>query len=138
MTVELGVWSAQTARPIPANARITITPTVRLRDVLVMTFPLCCGQEGRRILECGNAGLQGEHPRERSRNDRSRWSTCDTPAFPPRKPLTHQRRLTSGERPVHPLVTLELGPGPEWAHQSTIRVNHRSEQQVADLVGNRH
>src|SRR4029453_13136790 len=128
-TVELGAWAAQTARPIPANPRITITPTVRFRDVRVITFPLCRRHEAA---ACWNAGMPVarvnilKNPPEMTAFS-GRPATL--PSCPPRHRLTHQRRFTSGERPVHPLVTLELCPVPEWAHQSRIRVNDRSKQQ---------
>jgi hypothetical protein len=45
---------------------VTIKPTVTRRSVFVMAFPPPDGREAVRTLECGNAGLEGEHPQKRA------------------------------------------------------------------------
>jgi RNA polymerase sigma factor (TIGR02999 family) len=56
---------------------------INWRVVLVMAFPPLDDQEAVRTVECGNAGLRGEHPQKRTRNGRIQdrvgaWRVCDT------------------------------------------------------------
>jgi RNA polymerase sigma factor (TIGR02999 family) len=55
-------------RAVPASPNTTITPTVNFKNVPVMALSPSDGQDAALTLECGNAGLQGEHHRKCSRN----------------------------------------------------------------------
>jgi hypothetical protein len=54
----------------PRIAMITAARAPR-RVVFVIAFPPADGHEAAGTLECGNAGLQGEHLQKRSKNGRS-------------------------------------------------------------------
>jgi hypothetical protein len=53
--------------------------TIKCRVVLVMAFPPPDGHVTAGTLECGNAGLQGEHRQKNARNGRSSGFSADQP-----------------------------------------------------------